>query len=237
MNKMSALIILILAVWSHALKYDIQIFHGTTDCQTITRAAGYAMFTENDTALTFRDGFSDLFWWRAEIKAMDTNSLLLHWYVADSYLGSVDYRYGQCSFGPINYSVLIRKLDLPIFETIGCQSDEDCEDGIDCTLTSCNPEHKKCTIAQSHDDFCDRMRTNETIAMCVPKSCFGGPMHTFVCATDADCYGGVCSSMICKGGLYNNYPCDQVKTWPRYSCEERGGICIPGKSDTNCFLN
>lgn len=129
--------------------------------------------------------------------------------------------------------------------TAACAADIDCDDGVACTLDSCDGTTGYCLI-----------EPNSTIGACsatacVPKFCVGGSRAETPCARASDCPGGECSGYQCTGGAYDGTACLPVlsgpsnSTWSDWSpsssaaevwlfhfCEYGGGAC---ESDP-CYL-
>jgi hypothetical protein len=217
-----------------AVKYDIQIFHLNLDCKGNT--FGYAMFDESNSSGALLDAFAEASAWSFNTTVSQTEKyVFVNWLYLDKHVGQSLIRYGECSFGPRDYSVLIRRLDNPVFDLHSCESDADCEDDLACTETTCDTELHRCKVRPLHDTFCGAGDPIPTYAACVPKTCFGGPLRMLPCAVDMDCYGGICGSLICKGGEHDGKACDQASTWSRSDCLKEKGVCISGKSD-GCFV-
>lgn len=126
-----------------------------------------------------------------------------------------------------------------------CDSDADCDDGLACTLDSCNITSGYCLI-----------EPNTTIGpcsadACVPKFCVGGSRDGTPCARLSDCSagGGECAGYQCVGGAYDGTACLPVlegpsnwtawspsssatEVWLYHFCGYGGGIC---QSDP-CYL-
>ncbi|MCP4601400.1 MAG: trypsin-like serine protease [Proteobacteria bacterium] len=103
----------------------------------------------------------------------------------------------------------------------GCETDQDCDDGSECTLDTC--EAGACSNTSMADD-----------TLCAAGICCGGVCAAPVCSLDTDCGDGdSCTVDLCTAGGTCAAACDNA--WP--SCGLDDGCCGPGctaSDDPNC---
>ncbi len=114
---------------------------------------------------------------------------------------------------------------------VECQSDSDCNDGIPCTLDSCNPQSAKCE-QQPDDSACDdgNACTDDRCQAwvgCVPEFDDSNPCDDgLFCSINDHCESGVC--------LAEANPCTDAISCTEDSCDETSRACLHQPDDSVC---
>jgi hypothetical protein len=122
----------------------------------------------------------------------------------------------------------------------GCVSDEQCNDGIDCTLDRCDPVLNQCLFV-ARDALCDDGRTCNGREICSP---LGGcqPGAPFDCDDGIDCMVDSCDPVTdaCRF-VANDRLCDDQDPCTLGTCDAGAGGCVfegfegPGDDGDACM--